>query len=145
MSTADTLDSRIRSMIAELIESAPQAPALPELEWRDTGEVQPRTRNSRPSGRRSLRQLAATRRRRILAAALAVMTMSVAVAAVVYRRSGTMDRDGVRPGPAASSVGSPTPSMLLRLPSVPNGFTESKQSGGANPPRGHAQTRLARR
>src|ERR1019366_870987 len=33
MPNPDILDSRIRSMVAELIESAPQAPALPELDW----------------------------------------------------------------------------------------------------------------
>jgi hypothetical protein len=36
MPNPDILDSRIRSMVAELIESAPQAPALPELEWRES-------------------------------------------------------------------------------------------------------------
>jgi hypothetical protein len=42
MPTSDALDTRIRSLVAELIESAPQAPLLPELEWNDT-ELSPVT------------------------------------------------------------------------------------------------------
>jgi hypothetical protein len=37
MPTSDTLDSRIRAVVAELIESAPQAPVLPELEAHHVG------------------------------------------------------------------------------------------------------------
>ena len=34
MSTTDTLDERIRHLVVELMESAPQAPTVSELEWR---------------------------------------------------------------------------------------------------------------
>ena len=33
MPTPDTLDTRIRALVTELIESTPQAPVLPQLEW----------------------------------------------------------------------------------------------------------------
>ncbi len=42
MSTTDASDSAIRSLIAELIGSAPQAPSLPELDRRDPRRPRPR-------------------------------------------------------------------------------------------------------
>jgi hypothetical protein len=39
MPTSDILDSKIRALVTELMESTPQAPVLPELEARDAGPV----------------------------------------------------------------------------------------------------------
>ena len=39
MRTNDALDIKIRTLVTELMESAPQAPALPQLEWVDTGKL----------------------------------------------------------------------------------------------------------
>jgi len=51
MPTPDVLDTRIRSLVAELIESAPQAPVLPELDWTDTEHLPAVTRSPRPRRR----------------------------------------------------------------------------------------------
>ena len=37
--TDEALDVKIRSLVTELMESAPQAPPLPQLEWSDTGKA----------------------------------------------------------------------------------------------------------
>jgi len=42
MPTPDILDARIRSLVTELIESAPQAPVLPQLEWETSPAPAPR-------------------------------------------------------------------------------------------------------
>jgi hypothetical protein len=39
MVTDEALDVKIRSLVTELMESAPQAPPLPQLEWSDTGKA----------------------------------------------------------------------------------------------------------
>jgi hypothetical protein len=39
MLTDEALDVKIRSLVTELLESAPQAPSLPQLEWSDTGKT----------------------------------------------------------------------------------------------------------
>ena len=39
MMTDEALDVKIRSLVTELMESAPQAPPLPQLEWSDTGKA----------------------------------------------------------------------------------------------------------
>lgn len=43
MSPTDTLDARIRELVADLVESAPPAPVLPELDWDHAGGFDPRT------------------------------------------------------------------------------------------------------
>ena len=46
MPTDEALDAKIRSLVTELMESAPQAPPLPQLEWSDTANAH---RSLRPS------------------------------------------------------------------------------------------------
>src|ERR1039458_960222 len=85
MPNPDILDSRIRSMVAELIESAPQAPALPELEWRESRR-QAHQRRRRPDwqGQRP-GPLAVVGR----VAAVAVVLLVVAIFPMAGRRSGS--------------------------------------------------------
>jgi hypothetical protein len=72
MPTTDTSDLHIRSLIAELIGSAPQAPSLPELEWRDPRRSRPRRLRLRRPGRRRQRPA-------LLGAGLVLLLTSVLV------------------------------------------------------------------
>ncbi len=55
MRTNDTLDIKIRTLVRELMEAAPQAPALPQLEWTDAGQFREPGRSPAWSTRRTVR------------------------------------------------------------------------------------------
>jgi hypothetical protein len=57
MSTTETLDSRIRSLVAELVTAAPSPPVLTQLEWTEDGGTPPPSRRHPP--RRSRKALLA--------------------------------------------------------------------------------------
>jgi hypothetical protein len=129
----DALDTQIRILVTELMNTAPQAPSLPEIEWRETRGAEDA---ERPSSRSDHGRRPDPRRRHVgLAAALAVAATVVILAGLLVFSSGggTGGGGGGAPKAPPTAVGPQTGTWRL-ADDVLSGTWQQNTTGG--PPRG---------